>query len=77
METFNTSHQAESWWILAGTFSYTTPPLPRSPGINRKGKSSLLRAVMRLEHIPLCREAGETESIIFVGCSRQLSMKGV
>lgn len=58
LETLNTSHQAECWYISAGAgkFLYTTSSLPPSPGINRKERAYPLRAVERLEHIPLCRE---------------------
>lgn len=40
LETSNTSHQAECWYILAGagSFLYTTS-LPRSPGYYLEGKS--------------------------------------
>lgn len=37
-------------------FLYTTSSLPRSPGIRRKRRADLLRAVERLVHIPLRRE---------------------
>lgn len=82
LETLNTSHQAECWYISAGAgkFLYTTSSLPPSPGINRKERAYIPWEQSRdwsTFHYVERTGRWDWEHYFFAsGCSCQLFMKG-